>query len=417
MRRHVVMGRHHRKQVAWLDDNFGGVPSDESLVQPHHLTGAFMSGASIGCTQGIYPAELQAIARALAMLPASFMLHIHSDSESSIAAINSYELLTNERRRMRMAAHTLLQLIHHLRRVRRAAGGDVHFHHIRAHTNNSDIHSVGNRLSDYQANRCRPADSVPTPVSLRPLPLQQCQPHLFIIDECVTHQQVIDDVRQTAMRQLKRTGLQRWQAKKDEPEYFASKAVLDTGRVVLRHGSADQQSTFVHLATNSMHRLWAPSLRAPDRESVQKLLCVDCSEVTPCTVLTPEHLSDCPARLGIDYRVRLQLDILQLLRLHPDTAEWLRVNASIPHPPLSASLLSLFPHSVGAVSAERHLIYAMCGVVTSSQLSVAARMVGFDVTLPFDRAKGISVIQQLSFICISHLGRFFAREKALALAE
>ena len=143
----------------------------------------------------------------------------------------------------------------------------------------------------------------------------------------------------------------------------------------------------------------------------------DCSEASPCTVLTPEHLSDCPAPLGVDYRMRLQLDILQLLRLHPETAEWLRLNASIPHPPLSASLLSLFPHTVGAASIERHLTYAMCGVLTSSQLSVAARLVGFDLTLPFDRARGISVIQQLSLICISHLGRFFAREKALALAE
>ena len=401
----------------WLDENHLSVPTDESLVQPHHVRGAAMAGASIDCTRGIYPAELQAIARTLAMFPASFILHIHSDSQASIAAIRSYELLTNERRRMRMAAHTLLQLIHHLLRARRAAGGDVFFHHVRAHTDSSDIHSVGNRLSDYQANRCRPANSDSTPVNLQPLPLQQCQPHLFIIDDSETHQQVIDDVRQTAMRQLKRTEMQRWQAKKNGSEYFASKAALDTGRVVLRHGSAEQQSTFVHLATNSIHRLWAPSLRVPGKESVQQLLCVHCSEITPRTVLTPEHLGICPAPLGIDYRMQLHRDILQLLRLHPETAEWLRVNASVPHPSLSSSLLSLFPHSVGAASTERHLTYAMCGVLTSSQLTVAARIIGFDLTIPFDRAKGISVIQQLSLICISHPSRFFAREKVLALAE
>ena len=417
----------------WLDDNFGGVPSDESLVQPHHLTGAFMSGASIGCTQGIYPAELQAIARALAMLPASFMLHIHSDSESSIAAINSYELLTNERRRMRMAAHTLLQLIHHLLQVRKQAGGHASFHHVRAHTTNTDKHSVGNRLSDYQATRVRPvsidAATESRPVSLRPLPLQQCEPHMYILDQSNHNTQIIDDVRQTAMRQLKRSSLDYWQRKIDGSEYFASQAALDTGRMVLRYGSAQHQSSFVHIVTNSIHRPWAPSMRAgTDRDTVQQLLCAECSVARPSTILTPEHVSECPSQLGVDYRDQLHDSIIQLLQRHRETAEWLRVNAvRMPHRQLSDTLLSLFPFPPSPTSApvpmaiaiehhRRHLTYAMCGILTSSQLTHAARAIGFDIASPFDRAKGLSVIRRLCLLCIDHLARLYSREKELALA-
>ena len=84
---------------AWLDDNYGSVPADEQLLRPADVGGATLFGASIACTQGVYPAELQAIARTLAMLPASYHLHIHSDSRSSLEAIRSYQRGGNERSR------------------------------------------------------------------------------------------------------------------------------------------------------------------------------------------------------------------------------------------------------------------------------------------------------------------------------
>jgi ribonuclease HI len=133
----------------WLDSNFTTVPSDEKLLQPAHVCGATLIGASITCTQGVYPAELQAIARTLAMFPLSFNVHIHSDSEASIAATNSFDVQQNERRRLRMPARTILQLLHHLMTQRRAAGGSVGWSHVRAHTDNMDEHSVGNRMADY----------------------------------------------------------------------------------------------------------------------------------------------------------------------------------------------------------------------------------------------------------------------------
>ena len=74
----------------WLDSNFGSVPSDEQLLSPAEVDGLTLLGASIAITSGIYPAELQAIARALAMFPLTCSLHIHTDSQASIAAIRSY---------------------------------------------------------------------------------------------------------------------------------------------------------------------------------------------------------------------------------------------------------------------------------------------------------------------------------------
>jgi len=65
----------------WLDSNFGGIPADEQLLQAAHVKGASLFGASINCTRGVYAAELQAIARALAMFPTSCELEIHSEAK------------------------------------------------------------------------------------------------------------------------------------------------------------------------------------------------------------------------------------------------------------------------------------------------------------------------------------------------
>ena len=75
----------------WFDDNFGSLPTDEEELarQPRLLGGSTLIGASITATAGIYPAELEAIARALAMFPLHLDLHIHSDSRASIDAMRN----------------------------------------------------------------------------------------------------------------------------------------------------------------------------------------------------------------------------------------------------------------------------------------------------------------------------------------
>ena len=55
----------------WLVEHFATVPVDEKELAAHpaHSAGAIMFGASIMSTRGVYPAELQAIARSIAMFP------------------------------------------------------------------------------------------------------------------------------------------------------------------------------------------------------------------------------------------------------------------------------------------------------------------------------------------------------------
>ena len=134
-----------------------------------------MLGASIAVTRGVYPAELQAIARTLAMFPSSCSLHLHTDSQGALAGIHAFERECNERKRLRMAARPLLLLIHHLRATRTRAGGSVTFEHIKAHTLNTDVHSVGNRLLDHQANLARQRPDRPRPLALEQLPLDKCE--------------------------------------------------------------------------------------------------------------------------------------------------------------------------------------------------------------------------------------------------
>ena len=55
--------------------------------------------------------------------------------------------------------------------------------HVKAHTSDMDIHSVGNRLTDYQANLARAKPDKPTPLCLRELPLRECEHHMFMLDE------------------------------------------------------------------------------------------------------------------------------------------------------------------------------------------------------------------------------------------
>jgi ribonuclease HI len=164
----------------WLNDNFARLPVDEQLLNAAVVGGASLIGSSISVTSGIYPAELQTIARALAAFPLSCSLHIHSDSQSAIAGIRGYSNEVNSRQRLRMAARPLLQLIHHQLEQRKSAGGSVEFEHVRAHSAAADIHSVGNRLADYKANTTRVRPQLATPATLKELPLDECEHRLTV---------------------------------------------------------------------------------------------------------------------------------------------------------------------------------------------------------------------------------------------
>ena len=160
------------------------------------------------------------------MVPCNFILHIHTDSQSSIRAIESYNQQTNERKRLRMAARPLLHLIHSLTQRHNMAGGQVILHHVAAHTDGIDIHSVGNRLADYRANQSRLSAPIAFPPTLGQLPMHLCELHLSVRREFGTRLQVIDDIRHAADQH--QFAFEKWQNRPDDYQRtFARQGMLD----------------------------------------------------------------------------------------------------------------------------------------------------------------------------------------------
>ena len=208
---------------------------------------------------------------------------MHSDSQGALAGIRAYLHECNTRRRLRTAARPLLQLIAHLLAVRERAGGAVHWHHVKAHTQGADIDSVGNRLTDWQANRARVQPKVPQPLQLRELPLGACEPFLTVYQQpnTVRECQLIDDPRRCALAYLKATALSTWCARREAPEKvtqdgtLAGADMLDLSRIVLAAGSPAQQATLIHVATNSIQCAWVETADNP-KPHVVALLCPNC---------------------------------------------------------------------------------------------------------------------------------------------
>jgi hypothetical protein len=264
---------------------------------------------------------------------------------------------------------------------------------------------VGNRLSDYQANRARLRPDESKPLGMRELPLHDCEPHLHLRDER-TGLQLIDDIRRTALAQLQQSALAKWRSRDDDRSYFAGDAVIHLGRTVLRLGSAKQQAAFVHLATNSIHYHLVPSAdAAADKQQLAELHCAACD-----ATLSAAHLAVCSSALEVTRRQQLQRDLIALLSRFGPSAEWARRHGRLP---LANLLLSLFPMPADVAasrpaSAERarHLSFALCGVLRSRQLSAAARAVGF--TAPLDAPDGRRCMQQLQLLCVDSAQRLFA---------
>jgi exonuclease III/ribonuclease HI len=397
----------------WLDDRFHIIPSNECLVQDKHAKGATIIGASIACTSGIYPAELQAIARALAMTPASTSLHVHTDSQACIAAISKYEQLTNERRQMRMAARPLLQLISRLLRARAAAGGSLTLTHVKAHSADTDIDSVGNRLSDFHANGVRTGLRAAAPSSLQELPLAHCEPFLTLSHEQVRPGglQIIDDVRLVAKLQRRQSTLARWEGKRspvvvDGVGDLAGPPMVALGREVLRHGSPKQQVTFVHAATNSIQCRWAPPDDDPHgKEAVRQLQCSHCA-----VNLSINHLAFCAGPDAVGFRDQLRRSILALLAEAPCARAWTRQHRGLS---LEDLLLTLFPNPVHA-SAEQVQFRSACllsGAFTRAEAKSAARTVGFDLQQDADSARATFV--RLRLMCLDGVRNFFDSQLGL----
>ncbi len=328
---------------------------------------AALVGSSISATFGIYPAELQAIARALAAFPLPCSLHIHSDSQSAIAGIRAYSNEVNSRQRLRMAARPLLQLIHHQLEQRKSAGGSVEFEHVRAHSAAADIHSVGNRLADYKANTTRARPQTATPATIKELPLDECEHRLTVWTELGNGAQIIDDVRRSAVAQLKAQQLQRWRNTPPSDIMdgaFACTALLDSSRIVLTNGSPSQQATLVHIATNSIQCCWQQSADGASRQ-VKPLWCASCD-----AALTLTHLTDCADNAV--FRINQRVAVLVVLSSCDWSDHWVDSRRHLPLTQLLVELLPLPPDT----PMHLHITRIMCGVFSARQTNAALKTLG-----------------------------------------
>ena len=209
-------------------------------------------------------------------------------SQASIAAIRSYEWEQNERQRLRMSARPLLQLIHSLLEKRKSADGSLELRHVRAHTDGADLHSVGNRLADYQANLARSRPDRSAPLSLRELPLYLLEHHLRLQRQGGTL--IINDIRRTALAQCRTAGLAKWTAKVADQGALAGVGMIELGRITLRYGTASHSVA----RCNQLHPLPRRQLahRHSDNCSVTTATPPCPSSTWPCAYHHPPHSSD-----------------------------------------------------------------------------------------------------------------------------
>jgi exonuclease III/ribonuclease HI len=383
----------------WLRENFDSIPADENILRREDFIGAQVFASSIenSITAGIYPAELQAVARALAMLPLSFNVHLHTDSQSSIAGIKRFGEEINERKKFRMQCRTLLLAIQHLLTLRKAAGGSASFHHVRSHTDNTDIASVGNRLADFRAEESRRKSEKKFPLNLQEIPLHLFEPHLRMKKK--DGLQIIDDVRSFGKQQRKTRAFENWSTKPDQG-MFASPGMKDLGATIMKFGSAHQQNTLLHLATNSIHKYWKES--GAGEQSLGDVQCSACAE--PLSIL---HLSDCLGAQAVSFHHSLQQRLLQLLRDSHCDPNWLRANHRLDLPSLTRKL---FPPPAGAADAEAirlHTARCMLGAFSTSEANAAAKA----LQLPLSNARP-TAMELLRCCCVDQFSLFYASSKS-----
>jgi hypothetical protein len=168
---------------------------------------------------------------------------MHSDSQGALKGIHAFRLQSNERRRVRMAARPLLQLIQHLLNAREKAAAVTTFSHV-----NTDVHSVGNRISDYRANLARQHPDRSSPWCSLQLHISDCERRLCPW-EADGKGPLINDIGRTAMAQLKSSAL----TYNSDGSVPAGQGMLDPGANVLKHGTAHMQSIFLHIRMHKQH--------------------------------------------------------------------------------------------------------------------------------------------------------------------
>ena len=138
----------------WLNDYHTEV-EPEGSISARTRAQSVVFGGRIDESTGVgnFDAELTAIARALMSVPVKCSVSIHTDSMSSIQAIDAYRNSINHRARLRMAGRPLLAIINKVIIAKATYSATTSLQWVRAHSTHTAIEHVGNRLADDMATR------------------------------------------------------------------------------------------------------------------------------------------------------------------------------------------------------------------------------------------------------------------------
>jgi hypothetical protein len=197
------------------------------------------------------------------------------------------------------------------------------------------------------------------------------------------------------MRQLKSAELEHWRG-------LASEAMIELGRAVLQHGTAKHQSTFLLVATNSIHCYWTAA------GSLTQLHCKGCDEPRSLG-----HLLDCVNSFsGLTLRRELTIAIRGCFAAAAGvlTRAWLRATHVFSLRELLASLFPI-PATASDEEQDRHFTCLLVGAFTRRQANAAAKSAGFA-----SGDDGRDCLLRLRLLCLEHIARFFGRWKEAACA-
>ena len=175
--------------------------------------------------------------------------------------------------------------------------------------------------------------------------------------------------------------------------------MVELGSAIMKFGSAAQQSSFLHLATNSIQHFWRED-DAGDT-SFDDVHCDTCTQA-----MSLLHLSDCPSAEAVAFRHTLFRRVLQSLQESYGDRNWLHASRRLDLPSL---MLKLFPPPASVADAEAirlHTACCMMGAFSSAEANAAAK------TLHFPLSRGRPTPMELfRCLCVDQFSLFYSSRK------
>ena len=326
-----------------------------------------------------YISELYAIIACLVSTPFHYHLLIVTDSKSAQQSILKFQLHSNERRRLRMQARPLLQMIYDLMKARTSCGGSVKFQHIKAHTDMSDIYSVGNRCADFAANRYR---SKHFQSNFRFPDLMKGEKYVAFKCSSIDNDAkiIVDDIRRTAKQHMNQMKMQQWKQSSSQ-KLFAheASAALASWALNENHSSPMMRRFLPFLLTNTIHKtIIPPAFMKMDKWKWLKRNCncpdFEHSNAIPHIIHKCKHHQQC--------RLKTCQQIMTYLQHHfPSSTQWftniVQQLQSQTSSSLSSATMAMKLHDLIRLMFDDSDIRFCIGVFTRAEACKALRNIGY----------------------------------------